>query len=252
MQQKLGQQRGLWRSLIIYYGNPFRGRRLVQFYRPFIRPGDLCFDIGAHVGNRMRAWTKLGAQVVALEPQPHLMRFLQRWYGHRPGITLLQEAAGSAPGQTTMYVSRLTPTVTSLSQTWINTVRKDRSFADVKWDDAVTVRLTTLDQLIERFGMPAFCKIDVEGFETEVLKGLSQPIAMLSFEYIPATVGLSIDCVARLSRIGNYQFNWLPGENHTFRSSSWLNATEMVEKLRSTLKEGRSGDVYARLKVAGT
>jgi FkbM family methyltransferase len=248
LQLKIRQQIGLWRSLIIYYCIPFRGRRLTHFYRPFIQPGDLCFDIGAHVGNRTRAWTKLGARVVALEPQPQLMRFLQRWYGHRTDITLLEEAAGAEAGHTTMYISRLTPTVTSLSPKWINSVREDQSFANVLWDDAVPVRVTTLDQLIERFGTPALCKIDVEGYEFEVLKGLSQPLVLVSFEYIPATIELSISCVARLSQIGQYEFNWLVGENYRFSSPIWLNEADIVDKLKSSLKTGRSGDIYARLK----
>ncbi len=150
-----------------------------------------------------------------------------------------------------MYVSRLTPTVTSLSQTWINKVRQDRSFASVTWDDALTVRQTTLDQLIERFGIPVFCKIDVEGYEIEVLKGLSQSITALSFEFIPSTPGLSRSCITQLSQIGNYEFNWQVGENYKFGSSYWLDATEMVKMTNSGLKESRSGDIYARLKKPG-
>ncbi len=250
--KKLQQQIGLWRSLLIYYGIPFRGRKLVQFYSSFIRPNDLCFDIGAHLGNRLRALANLGACVVALEPQPHLMRFLQKWYGRRPEITLLQQAAGAAPGHSTMYISRMTPTVTSLSQTWINSVREDHSFNNVRWDDSTSVPVTTLNQLIEHFGIPAFCKIDVEGYEVEVLKGLSQPLAMLSFEFIPSTVVLSIGCITRLSQIGKYEYNWLIGESYQFRSASWLNADEMVKMLNSRLKDGRSGDIYARRKISKT
>lgn len=198
----------------------------------------------------MRAWSMLGAQVIALEPQPHLMRFLQRWYGRRSNITLLQEAAGNDEGQAKMYISRLTPTVTSLSRSWINSVRQDSSFATVAWDDEVIVRLTTLDKLIDQFGMPAFCKIDVEGYEREVLQGLSRPISMLSFEYIPAAIELSIACISELTRIGSYEFNWLVGEKYKFRSDTWSNAAEMEKILKTDLKS-RSGDIYARLKSAG-
>ena len=57
---------GLLRSVLMYHGIPFRRRRLTQFYAQFIQPGDLCFDIGAHVGSRLRAWTPLGARIVAV------------------------------------------------------------------------------------------------------------------------------------------------------------------------------------------
>jgi hypothetical protein len=63
---------GLLRSVLMYHGIPFRRRRLSQFYARFIRPGDLCFDIGAHVGSRLGAWLPLGARIVAVEPQPEV------------------------------------------------------------------------------------------------------------------------------------------------------------------------------------
>ena len=136
MQLNLKKRLGLYRSLFIYYGIPFRGNRLLRLYRPFISPGDLCFDIGAHVGNRLRAFTQLGARVVALEPQPYMMHFLQRRYGQKKNVLLLQEAAGAHIGQTTMYISKRNPTVTSLSKTWIDAVQRDSSFVGVEWDDS--------------------------------------------------------------------------------------------------------------------
>jgi len=247
LQLEFKQRLGLLRSLFIYYGIPLRGRNLVRFYHQFIGPGDLCFDIGAHVGNRLRAWKKLGARVVALEPQPYLMRFLQQWYGHQKDIILLQEAVGEIAGESIMYMSSRTPAVTSLSRTWIDAVRHEGSFASVEWDVVMPVQITTMDQLIQRYGLPTFCKIDVEGYEIEVLRGLSQPIPSLSFEYIPATVNLAHDCILQLSLIGNYRFNWSISESLTMRSKAWLSMTEMLAALRTNLYKGRSGDVYARL-----
>ncbi len=72
---------GMARSLWMYYGIPFRGARLSRFYAEFIPPGSLCFDIGAHVGSRIRAWRKLGASVVAVEPQIDFVGVLEKLYG---------------------------------------------------------------------------------------------------------------------------------------------------------------------------
>ncbi|MFK7772103.1 MAG: FkbM family methyltransferase [Saprospiraceae bacterium] len=44
------------------------------------------------------------------------------------------------------------------------------------------MELTTLDQIIEQEGVPAFIKIDVEGYELEVIQGLNARIPLLSFE----------------------------------------------------------------------
>ena len=129
MDSRWGQQLGLARSLLIYYGMPWRTRHQLRFYRQFIQPGDLCFDVGAHVGNRLRLWSRLGASVVGLEPQPHLMRLLQRLYGRSDQITLLDHAVGAASGEATMYVSERVPAVTSLSAEWIATVQQDESFS---------------------------------------------------------------------------------------------------------------------------
>ena len=241
------QQIGLLRSILMYYGNPFRKRWLTRFYAQFIQANDLCFDIGAHVGNRINVWSDLGARVVALEPQPHCMRLLKRWYGHYSHITLIEQAVGAKSGTQSLFISQRTPTVSTLSRDWMNTVQQtDSSFAKVEWDEAIPVTMTTLDALIAQYGEPAFCKIDVEGYELEVLRGLSQPLRALSFEYIPATSESSIACLSRLDDLGHYQFNWSRGESQQLQSPTWLTLHEMVSILRNMSINSGSGDIYAR------
>jgi FkbM family methyltransferase len=216
-----------------------------KFYAQFIPPGALCFDIGAHVGNRLRVWSGLGARMIAVEPQPSLMVWLQRLYGSHSSITLLEQAVGAQPGSATLYISSRTPTVTSMSQEWISAVQRDSSFSQVAWDKTVTVPVTTFDELIATYGLPAFCKIDVEGFELDVLRGLSQPVAVLSFEYIPAAMTVAVGCIERLEQLGRYEFNYSPGERHELQAPIWLCAAEM-KIILARLNKG-SGDVYARL-----
>lgn len=235
---------GLWRSLLMYYGIPGRQSRMRRCYGQFIRPGDVCFDIGAHVGNRLMAWRDLDATVVAVEPQPLLMDTLRRRYGKDPNITLVEEAIGSEPGEATLFISTRTPTVTTMSREWITQVQQDASFQSVRWDREVTVPVTTLDALIELHGEPKFCKIDVEGFELAVLQGLSRPLAALSFEYIPASINIALACIDRLEALGNYEYNLAPGETHRLQFERWLTPGEMTHTLEAT-REG-SGDVYAR------
>jgi FkbM family methyltransferase len=230
----------------MYYGVPLRNRALTRFYAQFVRPGDLCLDIGAHVGNRLLALSRLGARVVALEPQPQCMRLLRSWYGHYPDIKLIEQAAGAAPGTRTLFVSERTPTVTTLSRDWISAVGATPGFAGVRWDRSIPVRVTTLNELIARYGEPAFCKIDVEGAELEVLSGLAHPLKVLSFEYIPAAIEVAVACVGRLGELGRYEYNWSPGEWPRLQSSVWLGPAHMVDLLRRMPVGERSGDVYAR------
>ena len=237
---------GLARSILIYYGIPWRHRQLTRFYSQFIGVGDLCFDIGAHVGNRTRAWSALGGRVVAVEPMPHFMGLLQHWYGNQPDIRLVEAAVGSQSGVQELWVSERTPTVTTLSTDWMQSVQQTASFSNVRWETVLPVQVTTLDELIREYGEPVFCKIDVEGYERIVLDGLSQPLKTLSFEYVPATVDLALACIERLSALGAYEYNWTTGERHLWQSPTWLSAMQMSQYLEALDPESGSGDIYAR------
>lgn len=234
-------------SYLIYYDLPFHHRFLKRIYTPFIRRGDLCFDIGAHLGDRVHAFSALGARVIALEPNPACMKWLRRWYGHRSNITLIERAVGAHAGTAAMWISRLTPSVSTLSQKWLKAVSQSPRFAGVQWNEQVTVTVTTLDALIAQYGRPVFCKIDVEGAELDVLNGLSQGLPALSFEYIPAMIETAVGCVDRLNQLGNYEYNWRVSEFPRLRSLVWLDSLGMISHLRAMSPNDDSGDVYARL-----
>jgi hypothetical protein len=153
---------------------------------------------------------------------------------------------GATAGAQTLLVSERSPTVSTLSQTWIDAVRQVDSFAAVRWEETMPVKVTTLDALIARYGEPAFCKIDVEGYELEVLRGLSRPLRTLSFEYIPAAAEIAVGCVKRLAVLGDYTYNWSVGERHRWQSPAWLDPEGLLQMLKSLPPAGPSGDVFAR------
>ncbi len=245
MLRRIAVSYGLLRSAVIYYGQPLKRRRMRAFYRQFVQPGDLCFDIGAHIGGRVGTFHRLGAQVVAIEPQPIFMAILERLYGGRPTVTLLQTAIGAAPGRTTMLISDWTPTVSTLDHGWAKQVGATESFRHVRWNQRLEVEVVTLDSLIAEYGLPAFCKIDVEGFEFEVLKGLNQPIQALSFEFLSAAPDTAFACLEKLCQLGNYEFNVATGETMRLVFSHWQDPSAMRVWLQRP--PASSGDVYARL-----
>jgi hypothetical protein len=105
--------------------------------------------------------------------------------------------------------------------------------------------LVTLDELITQYGEPQFCKIDVEGFEHEVLLGLSRPLPSLSFEYIPIAIDGAVACVERLGALGEYRYRHSRVETHRWASAHWLTPDDMIKNLRAMPAHDRSGDVYA-------
>jgi FkbM family methyltransferase len=238
---------GLIRSVAIYHGMPWRRRALRRFYSEFIKPGATVFDIGAHVGSRTRTLLSLGAHCIAVEPQPLFARVLARMFDNNARVSLIAQAVGREPGKARMQISSRHPTVSTLSAQWIDQVQDTQGFTHVQWDHTIDVPVTTLDILIDEYGVPDFCKIDVEGMESEILAGLSTPIPLVALEYIPAALNIAEECVAQLEALGNYVFNLSPGESHCFSLNKWVDATQIVEELTTAASHGRSGDLYARL-----
>ena len=238
---------GFARSLAIYHGQPWRTRALRRHYAAFIAPGDLAFDVGAHVGNHTRCLARLGARVLAIEPQPAFARWLRWLFRDQPGVTVIESALAAAPGVVELYRSPRTPTVATASRGWIDTVRASAGFERVRWAQAIAVPAVTLDGLIACHGLPRLCKIDVEGYEAEVLRGLSRPIPVVTFEYLPAAIDLVQRAAALLAALGPYRFNVTVGERRRFLWPDWRSLAELEAWLAARQPNQSSGDVHARL-----
>jgi FkbM family methyltransferase len=241
---------GVARSLVIYW-RPGRQRGLKRLYAGFVGPGDLAFDVGAHLGDRSAAFVALGARVVALEPQPHLYRWLTRLLGRHRQVTLLPCAAGARVGEATLAMSRATPTVSTLAVGWRESIgRHNPGFRSVRWEEEIRVPVTTLDTLIVEHGLPRFCKIDVEGFEEEVLAGLSHQVEAVSVEFVAGSLEVAKRCIARMSALGDYRFNAIAGERRRFLWPEWRSADSATRWLSEGASDLASGDLYARLATA--
>ena len=245
----LGVILGLLRSLLIYYGMPWRRRSLARFYRNLVPKDALVFDVGAHVGSRTRSLLSNGAHCVAIEPQPAFAKLLRQLFANNEKVSLVNDAVGRAPGKADLHISSRHPTVTTLSVDWVSRVASTSGFEAVNWDSKVTVNVTTLDALIAEYGLPAFCKIDVEGMEAEILAGVSVAIPIVAIEYIPATIDIALACIERLDALGNYEYNLSSGETHAMQHPDWVDSKAISIELQHIASHDiKSGDLYARLK----
>jgi FkbM family methyltransferase len=237
--------RGVVRSLGIYYGDRKRATAMDILYRQFVRPGDLVFDIGAHVGDRVRAFGKIGARVVAVEPQPALVRTLRLLYGRDPDVTIEAAAVGRAVSDAPLYINIANPTVSTASREFIAAAAVAPGWRQQRWTQALNVPMTTLDALIARHGMPAFIKIDVEGFESEALAGLSAPVPALSFEFTTIQRDVARAALARCAALGFTRFNAALGESQTLVHRDWIDAGAIGTWLDMLADAANSGDIYA-------
>lgn len=213
-------------------------RRSVDLYRPFISAGDLCFDIGSNIGERAEVFLALGAKVVAFEPLPHCAREIGPRSSNHPNLTVVQSAVGAEIGTADMVVAKWSK-VSSLAKDWV----RDQDVQDV-----IQVRVTTLDDAISSYGIPNFCKIDVEGFELEVLKGLSQPIRTMTLEYDTSEAGTrkTLDCLEKLRGFGPLEINVTSGEAPYLLWSRWLPDAEVRAAFPISDPKSNFGDIFIR------
>ena len=241
----MGSWLGFLRSLIIY-NNPQRRLVWKSFYRKLLKDKDLAFDIGAHVGTRTRAMRAAGCKVVALEPQQPFASFLEKTLPR--DVVFIEAAAGAAEMDAEMAVSSKHPTVSSMRTDFVDDASTTEGFEKVQWDKKQIVKMVTLDGLMEKQGKPGYIKIDVEGYELQVLSGLSTPVDLVSVEYLPGFPKLIEEVIARLLELGDYEFNPVIGENAKFLWSDWKSAEELRTWMQAQSATGKASDLFARLK----
>ena len=251
--RSLLERAGLWKPISEARGHYRRvrtRREAMDLYRQFIAPGDLCFDLGANVGDVSEAMLALGARVVALEPQSESVQALQMRFAGNASFRVIPKAVAAKTGTAKLLVCESSD-CSSLSAEFVEAVsRSGRLNLDLcRWNEERDIETTTLDNLVQEFGVPAFVKIDVEGLEDEVLRGCSRRLPCLSFEFTPERLAPALACIEMLNNLGPVEFNYTIEGRKQLQRPSWASGDELATKLAVTkfrVELVPPGDVYAR------
>ena len=238
---------GIARSVATYHA-PVHVRAMVAFYRNLVTPGDLVFDAGAHVGDRTRAFLRLGCKVVAVEPQAALARLLKLRYAANRKVRVIEVALSSGAPTVNFRVNRANPAISTASDNFVRAATAGApGWENEIWDYETEVPASTLDRLIARYGRPAFTKIDVEGFEDRVLAGLSEPLSALSFEFTTLQRQVALSALECLRDLGDYKFNACLGESWQNVFAALQTGEDIARWLKALPFEANSGDIYCFL-----
>src|SRR5579862_15015 len=204
-------------------------RHLQRFFEQLVRPGDLVFDIGAHVGLWTLGLERVGCRVIAVEPQGACADKIASRSGER--VTIVHSAVGSAAGEAELFLSANTE-MASLAPGWMKTMIERAGVPAEAWSESVIVPVRTLDDLVDEFGVPEYIKLDVEGSEAQALSGLGQPVNVISFEAHGQTVDYSSAVVGRLLELDRYEFNLSPGEFPKLLWPDWRDERRLLRALK--------------------
>lgn len=226
-----------------------QARKMAEFYRNEISSEPcLAFDIGANIGNRTKVFRDIGWSVVAVDPQKNCCAELAECFAGDANVKIVNKAIGQQPGVAQMYISSA-DVLSSLSKEFIEKTTNSGRFQECWWDRQEEVEMLTLEQLIYQHGVPKMIKIDVEGFELPVVRGLRQPIEFLSLEYTPELSDSLKLCIAHMNSLGDYEFNLSWCESMVMSRRNWFGADKLFAIMEAM--EGEKylfGDIYLRLK----
>jgi FkbM family methyltransferase len=228
-------------------------RAELMFYRGLLRgfpANGLVFDVGANHGWKTNLFLGMGARVIAVEPDETSQDILrQSFLSYRlfkKPVAIVGKALSERDAIETMWIDTPGSAKNTLSRKWVSTLRADEERFGATLNFAVqkSVGTTTLDRLIAEYGVPFFIKIDVEGHESSVLRGLHHPVPHLSFEVnLPEFRSEGFECVELLDRLCSQgRFNYVADCREGFMLERWVDTAAFARVLAACT--AKSIDVF--------
>ena len=208
----------------------------------YVNKGDIVFDIGAHHGEKSIKLVQYCSKLVLVEPQPDCLKVLKKKFLNFKNVEIIPYGVSSKKEILNLKINSQNPLVSTFSDHW----DKGR-FSNKYWDKSIKIQTTTIDQLIKDYGKPKFIKIDVEGFELNVLKGLKEKTGIISFEFTSEFFEEAIKCLDHLNQLGYESFNFSEGERKKFYTN-WSTKKNTLNLLNKLILSNRDfwGDIYAK------
>jgi len=214
----------------------------------------LIFDVGANIGNKTHFYIQHNHKVICFEPLPDLAEGIRTRFKNIDKVIVENIGLSNSEDIKTIYKCSAAPTLSSCSEEYIKVNRfVDHGYI---WDTQIQIQTKTLDQMIQKYGIPYYCKIDVEGYEYDVLQGLTQKIPVISFECNIDQFENTKKCLDYLSKLGYDKFNYTFAERGYFLFNGWLSTTELINKIEDLIKTvdfssiwGLWGDIYSKIDI---
>jgi FkbM family methyltransferase len=220
-----------------------------MIYEQIINEGDLIFDVGLNVGDKSEIFLSLGAKVVGFEPQIECFYFATNKIGNNPNFKAENIALDKKKGSEKIYIASY-HTISSMSEKFIIESKKER-FPEYQWSNERLVQVDTLDNMIEKYGKPEYIKIDVEGYEFNVISGLSTPINLISIEFNAELCDETVKCIEYIDKLNNNEteFNYQYRVDENLKFDKWLSKNEILSYLTSVNDfKFEFGDVFCKIK----
>ena len=202
----------------------------------------IIFDVGAHVGAKTETYLKLEPKlIVAIEPQPLCIQELNKKFAENPHVQIVPYCLDDHPGSIEINICSDAPTISTCADHW-----KEGRFSNYIWDKKETVEATTLDHLVYLYGAPDYCKIDVEGFEYSVIKGLTRPIPLLSIEFTREFFEETKKALYYLNDLGMTEFNFTIAEAPSLYLPTFTDMETLIQTISTIPGKLLWGDIYAK------
>lgn len=220
----------------------------MNILKTILSKDNLIYDVGCNIGNKTNEYLKEKTKVICFEPQPNCVNHLNGIFKNNENVVVEPIGLDNKVGESIIYEASHN-TISSMSEEFIETVKKER-FKDYQWSRQIKIKTDTLDNMITKHGKPTYIKIDVEGYELNVLQGLTTQIDFISIEYTPELKKSTLDCIEYVDKLNNGKslFNYGYREDKEFKFDEWLNKEEIINYISSVNDYVfEFGDIYIKL-----